>query len=97
MTHLSNTEVYNRVNTQLSIVRRMDETKKYKAQLDALDRENKQALLRDIAGSDYKKRTPLGTNTRKAQSHLRRDKFVNNTGASPTISRKRVCSRSDMQ
>ena len=33
----------------------MDVTKKYKAQLDALDRENKQAVLRAIAGSDYKK------------------------------------------
>ena len=53
MAHLSDTEVYKRVNTQLSIVRRMDGTEKYKAQLDALDEENKQARLSALSGGCY--------------------------------------------
>ena len=90
MTHLTDTEVNNRINTQLSIVRHMDETKKYKAQLDALDLENKQAWLSALSGGCYIIELHRAMIQEKLQLIFEEISFVN----SSTISRKRVCSRS---
>ena len=53
-TGFQNSKVYEHFSSQLSNARRMDEKKKFKAQLDILDKEHKFIILRSLPGYDYK-------------------------------------------
>ena len=53
MTGFQDSKVYKHFSSQLSNARRMDKKKKFKAQLDLLDKQHKFVILRSLTGFNY--------------------------------------------